>query len=552
MSTAIKLRGDTTANWNSNNPLLLEREIVVDTTLLRFKIGDGVTLYNSLPYMDASTVTELGLKAPLANPELTGDVNINDGDLKVNDGEINIRGQKIKLNGDEDGLSLDKVVFTQSPFIPRGTSATNAVNKGQLDERGYKLTTELAVKYWTDSNPAGFKGGDLWYMPFEKSLNTYVTELSGWVDIPKEETVIYIFEGSRYIWNGINMLLISESSSNLNGTNYIMVYGVGTPEENAAELQAAYDEAKKMPRYLGEVGDSVVMDFYKGQTVYAFGDYYILNNTVLNITIEDSSIDITEITEAEAKSTRTTVIVAPGDYRDITPFIHDASGIDVVSLTGSAGVLLNGIIVSTDYSFIRGIDCGVEPFTVNGSLPNLTVENSIGGDSSFSDGTETSSKFINCTGGLDAFGYGAFFTGILENCKLTTGTFPTPTEGGKIYNCIDGNGDLVNYPALVSPLKNIVDGLGVNVGLTVEDDIIILDDGNVSQIGDPVEIFLPLISSSKGKLYKFYNVFGVESAVVKTSTGTTLFTFDGSNADFTYEILNNGTTWIQISKSARV
>ena len=43
MSTAIKLRGDTTANWNINNPLLLEREIVVDTTLNRFKIGDGVT-----------------------------------------------------------------------------------------------------------------------------------------------------------------------------------------------------------------------------------------------------------------------------------------------------------------------------------------------------------------------------------------------------------------------------------------------------------------------------------------------------------------------------
>lgn len=75
MSTAIKLRGDTTANWNVNNPLLLEREIVVDTTLNRFKIGDGVTLYNSLPYMDAALVTELGLKAPIANPTFTGTVN---------------------------------------------------------------------------------------------------------------------------------------------------------------------------------------------------------------------------------------------------------------------------------------------------------------------------------------------------------------------------------------------------------------------------------------------------------------------------------------------
>ena len=48
-----------------------------------------------------------------------------------------------------------------------------------------------------------------------------------------------------------------------------MVYGTGTPTDNAAELQAAYNEAKTMPRYLGDIPISFASTtFYKGQTFY--------------------------------------------------------------------------------------------------------------------------------------------------------------------------------------------------------------------------------------------------------------------------------------------
>ena len=50
MITAIKLRGDTTERWALNNPILLLRETVLDTTLNKFKIGDGVRHYLDLPY----------------------------------------------------------------------------------------------------------------------------------------------------------------------------------------------------------------------------------------------------------------------------------------------------------------------------------------------------------------------------------------------------------------------------------------------------------------------------------------------------------------------
>lgn len=49
----FQLRGDTAANWTSVNPILLAREIAIETDLLPnplYKIGNGVTAWNALPY----------------------------------------------------------------------------------------------------------------------------------------------------------------------------------------------------------------------------------------------------------------------------------------------------------------------------------------------------------------------------------------------------------------------------------------------------------------------------------------------------------------------
>lgn len=44
----LKIRRDTTASWSSANPILAEGEIGVDTDTEVFKVGDGVTAWNSL------------------------------------------------------------------------------------------------------------------------------------------------------------------------------------------------------------------------------------------------------------------------------------------------------------------------------------------------------------------------------------------------------------------------------------------------------------------------------------------------------------------------
>ena len=44
------LRGDTLGRWTSFNPILADREFVLETDTGQFKVGDGTTAYLDLPY----------------------------------------------------------------------------------------------------------------------------------------------------------------------------------------------------------------------------------------------------------------------------------------------------------------------------------------------------------------------------------------------------------------------------------------------------------------------------------------------------------------------
>ena len=51
LKTRFVLRNDTTTNWSSVNPVLKKGEIGIDTTLNKFKIGDGTKAWNELIYL---------------------------------------------------------------------------------------------------------------------------------------------------------------------------------------------------------------------------------------------------------------------------------------------------------------------------------------------------------------------------------------------------------------------------------------------------------------------------------------------------------------------
>jgi len=71
MSQTIQLRGDTTANWTSVNPVLAIRELGFNLDTFAYKIGDGATAWNSLPYRELTgTFGAALLMEAIANPSV--------------------------------------------------------------------------------------------------------------------------------------------------------------------------------------------------------------------------------------------------------------------------------------------------------------------------------------------------------------------------------------------------------------------------------------------------------------------------------------------------
>ena len=50
MPIRFQFPGTTAAAWTASNPVLLARELGIETDTHKFKIGDGITSWNSLPY----------------------------------------------------------------------------------------------------------------------------------------------------------------------------------------------------------------------------------------------------------------------------------------------------------------------------------------------------------------------------------------------------------------------------------------------------------------------------------------------------------------------
>ena len=120
---------------------------------------------------------------------------------------------------------------------------------------------------------------------------------------------------------------------------------------------------------------------------------------------------------------------------------------------GGAGGTASGTFTNCtggDYSFGGG-------GTASGTFTNCTGgEAAFGGDSGTASGTfnyctggeaafggdsgTASGTFTNCTGGDYSFGgAGGTLSGQLYYCRLTTGSFQTLAEGGKLRACVDGS-----------------------------------------------------------------------------------------------------------------
>lgn len=215
----------------------------------------------------------------------------------------------------------------------------------------------------------------------------------------------------------------------LEGTRYIVVTANGTPQENAAELQAAYDTLKTM---------------------------------------------------SPSADNRLTLIAVPGEYQFTSTFVMDTEFIDFVSLTGNRDVIfdLEGIVdpfsydtdtfdildisecllIDTDNVYVKGIkgkfylspnwdvywgngENYILPIQISDNLPNIIIENceggafSFGGDYTYATPITVSGTFVDCIGLEESFAtFQSISTGTFINCTGSDSSW-SGTCNGIYKNC---------------------------------------------------------------------------------------------------------------------
>ena len=151
LKTRIVLRNDTAANWAAKNPVLLKGEMGVEIDTNKFKFGDGVTAWSSLPYavditLDAEhvymTADLVATKAiGVYTPDSTGSVKI---PYKNAEGET----ESVQT-------MLQKIVGkAENPTITQPSASITLTGAG-AKEAGTKITPTYAASL----NPGKYQYG---------------------------------------------------------------------------------------------------------------------------------------------------------------------------------------------------------------------------------------------------------------------------------------------------------------------------------------------------------------------------------------------------------
>lgn len=172
-----KQRRDTASNWTSNNTVLLAGEWGIETDTKRFKMGDGVTAWQSLAYV----------KIPDVNGALTGNLAVS-GNLSAG-GTFGVTGNAT-LSGD---------VVVAGDFTVNGTSTT--VNTTNLDVEDKNITLG---KVSTPSDTTADGGGITLKGATDKTFN-WVDSTDSWTSSEhfsvsgQKEIRYYDSDSSHYV-----------------------------------------------------------------------------------------------------------------------------------------------------------------------------------------------------------------------------------------------------------------------------------------------------------------------------------------------------------------
>lgn len=180
-NTRIANKRDTSANWTSNNPVLLNGEvIIVDTEAgqVRYKVGNGTSTYTQLPFTDESLITNINGKLSLSGGTMTGNIDMGGHKLTGLGAPVNsndaVRQADLKVVSDEvDGIISGTTGITLAPATTTkiggvivgdgieveadGTISTNPVPDGGTE--GQILKRGASGAEWDDAEWLPLSGG---------------------------------------------------------------------------------------------------------------------------------------------------------------------------------------------------------------------------------------------------------------------------------------------------------------------------------------------------------------------------------------------------------
>lgn len=220
----VKHKRDTSANWTSNNPVLLDGEIIlVDTAEgeLRAKIGDGTKTYTQLPFSDEALRSLIDTK--VANAKVTIDdtlsVSGQAADSKATGDAIN---EVSALVGDTS--VSDQIATAIEPKLNTADTAwTQIYDSGEITE---------AVNAFSDIDVAGYKR-------LKVAINCVCTAET---TTSTGAAIVFTCEnGNDYVFANVLNNMIRNSAATTAGTADFLVMDTHLVCENAYRTLTAVD-----------------------------------------------------------------------------------------------------------------------------------------------------------------------------------------------------------------------------------------------------------------------------------------------------------------------
>ena len=240
----IANKRDTSANWTSNNPVLLNGEIIiVDTEAgqVRYKVGNGTSTYTQLPFTDESLITNINGKLSLSGGTMTGNIDMGGHKLTGLGAPVNpndaVRQADLKVVSDEvDGIISGTTGITLAP-------ATTTKIGGVIVGDGIEVEADGTIS--TNPVPAGGVEGQMLYKSADGAA--WGDKPIMWVKVTQsgnaaDKTLSEIYQAYQ---NGymvycyiVNWGVLPLSSIDSNQAVFFSTYNVGSDQDNIVGINA--------------------------------------------------------------------------------------------------------------------------------------------------------------------------------------------------------------------------------------------------------------------------------------------------------------------------